>query len=436
MNRLSNNPLTKASIGVQPIRQIDEPTVDCLTLKQLVRHQNILLLQGPIGPFFAHLTDFLSRQGCRVLKIHLNGGDELFYRRTPSIAYRGTPQAWPEWLEGILNQHHIDAIVLFGEWRIYHRSAWSVADRMGIKTYVFEEGYLRPNYVTFERHGVNGNSLMPRDAAHYRSLPLRRKAEPCPIDFRFSRAAGYAMRYNLAAVLMHWRYPHYQHHRRLNPLLEGLAWVRSALRKSLYAHTEKDVMNTLASTAMHKRYFLVPLQVFNDSQVLYHSNFASVENFIRTLVQSFAEHAPAERTLVLKHHPMDRGYTDYTALVKELSATWHLHGRLIYIHDGHLPTLQKNACGVVTINSTVGLSSLYHAVPVKLLGAAVYDVPGLVSPLPLETFWQTPGEVDQELFFRYKRELIRTSQLNANFYTPSSYTYAFTCCESKTQPKA
>jgi len=402
-------------------------TVGCQALKGLATHSNILLLQGPIGPFFSHLANFLSGLGRQVTKVNFNGGDALFYRRKPCIHYSGSLQAWPAWIERYLQTHHVEAIALFGEWRTYHRTAWDVADRLGIKIYVFEEGYLRPDYITLEPHGVNGNSLISRDASHYRALPLGAKAEPKKIDHRFSRVAAYAISYYLATVFMTWRYPAYQHHRRLNPLLEGLAWIRSGWRKQKYALIEKETLTELVSPSMHKRYYLVPLQVRNDSQVKYHSPYDSVEAFMHEVVASFARHAPKKCSLVLKHHPMDRGYIDYTVLVQELAQKHALGNRLIYIHDGHLPTLQKHARGVVTINSTVGLSAFYHHIPVKIMGEAIYSVPGLVSTASLEEFWQSPGEVDEDLFLRFKRELIRTTQLNASFYQPSSYPYAFIC---------
>ena len=46
------------------------------------------------------------------------------------------------------------------------------------------------------------------------------------------------------------------------------------------------------------------------------------------------------------------------------------------LEDGIPNELLRNAAGVVTINSTIGITALYHGVPVKVLGNAVFDVPG------------------------------------------------------------
>ena len=59
----------------------------------------------------------------------------------------------------------------------------------------------------------------------------------------------------------------------------------------------------------------------------------------------------------------------------------------------------KNAIGTVVINSTVGISSLYHETPTICLGDAIYDIEGLTSlGLTIDEFWSEYKEVDTELF--------------------------------------
>jgi capsular polysaccharide export protein len=78
-----------------------------------------------------------------------------------------------------------------------------------------------------------------------------------------------------------------------------------------------------------------------------HSDFDSVSHFVERVVASFARHAPTDHYLVLKHHPMDRGYSDYSVLIRALAERYGVQGRLHYIHDQHLPTLLDHASGVV-----------------------------------------------------------------------------------------
>lgn len=113
---------------------------------------------------------------------------------------------------------------------------------------------------------------------------------------------------------------------------------------------------------------------------------------------------------------MDRGYTDYSELISSLANHYSLQGRVFYIHDVNLPALLKHARAMVTINSTVGLSAMFHGTPVKTLGHAIYDFSGLTSQLALDDFWQNPGEVDSDLFHRFRAWLLRNNQIKGSFY--------------------
>src|SRR5438105_8127421 len=128
------------------------------------------------------------------------------------------------------------------------------------------------------------------------------------------------------------------------------------------------------TSALHRKFYLVPLQMPLDSQVRQHSDFRSVGRFIRHVVRSFAERAPANAALVIKHHPLDRGFHDYSRQIGRLRAQFRLGARLLYVHDQHLPTLLESMRGAVVINSTAGLSALSHNAPVKVCGVAIYDI--------------------------------------------------------------
>ena len=164
----------------------------------------------------------------------------------------------------------------------------------------------------------------------------------------------------------------------------------------------------------------MPLQVFNDAQIRVHAPFAGVEDFIETTVRSFAARAPDDTLLVFKHHPMDRGYRDYSRLIRKLAHELQLGHRLQYIHDQHLPTLLDHARGVVVVNSTVGLSALFHAAPTKVCGRALYDMPGLTYQGSLDDFWsEAPRhKPDPALYRRFRSHLVAATQLNGSFYRP------------------
>ncbi len=369
-----------------------------------------------MGPFFARLAEVLEAAGARVIKVNFNGGDRWFYRRSGAIDYRGRLQAWDDWLASLLTVKRIDAVVLFGQARPVHRVARAVARAQGVPVYVFEEGYLRPDYITLEREGVNGDSGLPREAAFYAARPDERLPEPVPTGQSFWRMAWIATMYCLAMTLGKPWYPHHVYHRPMNPLHQGWCWLRGGWRKWARAWQQRGVLEDLCSPQRSKRWFLLPLQVHNDSQIVHHSPFDDVREVIRQVMHSFAQHASAEHGLVIKHHPMDRAYVDYGRFIDQLARQLGLQGRVRYVHDLHLPTLLKHARGVVVVNSTVGLQALFHHAPVITLGDCFYAVPGLVHPGPLSAFWQAPGKVDAALFRRFRAYLIRHTQINASFY--------------------
>jgi capsular polysaccharide export protein len=380
---------------------------------RLFRGKRILLLQGPVGPFFRRLAVDFRKAGSEVFKINFNGGDWFFYPRG-ATAFRGTREEWPAFLEQFLTEHQIDMVMLFGDCRPMHREAHGICAARGIEVGVFEEGYLRPDFISFERYGVNGNSRLPRNPNFYRRKVYAKSEEALGVGTVFWYAMTWAMLYNTASRLLSPWYPHYRHHRTLT-VLEGLLWLRAFWRKIYYRYQERGIEETL-ETRLSNRYFLVPLQVHNDAQIRQHSDFTDMEQFILHVIDSFAAEAPAETSLVIKHHPLDRGYSDYTSLIAARAKERGVAGRVIYIHDQHLPSLLRHTRGVVTINSTVGLSALHHAVPVKVCGRAIYDVKGLVFPGTLAEFWNNPKPGDRDLYLRFRNFLIAHTQLNGSFY--------------------
>ena len=116
--------------------------------------------------------------------------------------------------------------------------------------------------------------------------------------------------------------------------------------------------------------------------------------------------------------------------------------RVIYIHDAYLPQLIKRAKGVVTINSTVGLSALHHGTSIKTLGYAIYDIPGLTFQGDLAEFWNQPGVVDADLYQRFRAWLMRNNQVKGNFYrrfskqvTPTGLSWPTSIKKQLFQPK-
>ena len=146
-------------------------------------HRCFLFLQGPHGPFFNGLGAMLRAAGCAVWRVGFNAGDRAFWRHRASyIPYRGTPEDWPDTFAKICDDRGITDIVLYGDTRPIHAEAVRLAKSRGLAIHVFEEGYLRPYWVTYERDGSNGNSrLMEMSVADMQSALERSDMEaPLP----------------------------------------------------------------------------------------------------------------------------------------------------------------------------------------------------------------------------------------------------------------
>ena len=380
-----------------------------------IQGKNILFLQGPMGDFFQQLERRFTKAGAETFRIGFNVSDYFFSLKKNYTPYRDTPEAWPTFIGHYLREKKIDMIFLFGDCRYYQATAIYVAKNSGAEVFVFEEGYIRPDYITMERYGVNDYSCLPKDPSFYRTLDIDKPSSPQNSEHATFKLAYSTVVYYLLGNLFSWRYPHYNHHRSFNARKELYLWLRNVVRKVRYGYQERHVLAEVEGE-WSKRYFFVPLQTHNDFQILQHSIYRSVETFIVDVLHSFSQNAKSEHLLVFKHHPVDRGRKDYAPYIYEKAKALGIQARVKVLHDVHLPTLLKHALGTVTINSTVGLSSLYHNTPVITMGNAVYGIKGLVFTDGIDAFWEKREAVDRTLYQCFVAYLIEHSQINGSFY--------------------
>lgn len=391
------------------------------SMSHLLTHRHVLLLQGKMGGFFNRFSTFLQTQDIKVSKINFNAGDAFFYHHPNTYEYTDTLAQFSAWLQAFIEKHDIDAVVCFGDCRPHHTQAGCVSEQLGISFFVFEEGYLRPDYITLQEYGINGYSRL--NTADIKAL---KKANDHPIytHNRFYRLSIAAIVYYIVAWIYKSRYPHYSHYRGMTAWQEAIAWLKAPWRKLRGYFPDKKLQNML-TTQEDENYFLISLQVHNDSQITHHSDYRDVVQFIDESIASFARHADQKQLLVFKHHPLDRGHRDYRELVSSLSERYQVGNRVFYGCDMHLPTLMKHSIGMVTINSTTGLQSVYHKKPTKVMGRAIYDTPKLIDQKALKDFWQRPESPDNEFYLRFREYLIEQTQLNGAFYGRSPWMYKY-----------
>jgi len=379
--------------------------------------RRFLFLQGVATLFFDRLGRRLAGLGHCVHRINFNAGDRLFWSLPGAVDYRDRPKAWPTFFESCLKAWNITDIVLFGDWRPMHAQAISIASWRGLRVHVFEEGYLRPYWITLERGGVNRNSALPRDPDWYRAqgagLPAWR--QPAPIHGDFLPRAAMDVGYHVWRWLMSWRFPNYQSHLPVSPFREYRGWIGRFLRRGSQRRRRARVFQALGG----RRFFLYPLPLDTDSQMRLHSEFGRQQRAIAAVLQSFARHAPPGATLLLKEHPLDPQIEDWAGIAAGLAATLGIAGRVHYLRGGDIASLMPDCRGMVTVNSTSGMQALECNVPVLALGRPIYDMPGLTFQQGLDRFWKEAAPPDGALFDAFRRVVVRDTQIHGSFYCPA-----------------
>jgi len=380
-----------------------------------IKDKNILFLQGPMGNFFKKVDKIFQKEGAKTYKLGFNAGDSFFSHRNNYIAYRNNKSSYKKFIKKLLHEKNIDKIFLFGDCRFYQSVSIKVALELKIEVYVFEEGYIRPRYITMEKYGVNDFSHISRDAKFYNTLQNIIIDPTKDTHYSQFKMVLSATIYYLISNIFHYKYPYYEHHRDFSAVKEFFYGTRSIIRKFLYRFEEKNYLNMIENE-LSKKYFFVPLQTYNDFQILEHSGYRSLEKFIIEVLESFAKNCSKD-WIIFKHHPVDRGRKNYKEFILEQALLLGIEKRVLVFYDTYLPTCLKNAKGTVTINSTVGLSSMTHGTPTITLGNALYDIEGLTCKgMKLQDFWHKPKKPDMKLLAKYRAFIINNTQINGSFY--------------------
>lgn len=376
----------------------------------------ILFLQGPASPLFRYMAEELERLGHGCWRINICAGDRLFWRRRSAVNFRGSLADWPAFLDDFLVRHRISEIVLLGEERPHHRVAHDVAAARGATVYVVEKGYLRPDWIAIEYDGSGASSHFPADPAHI----LAAAADlPAP-DLRqryshtFFQDAARDVAFNLANVFLPFLHPHYRWHALEHPLAEYAGWLGKFATARGRARRTAQALARLRTEP--GPYVLFPLQLQTDYQLRAQSPFVDQEQAIEMVLRSFAAHAPSDLRLLAKVHPLDNGLVDWADFTARTAQALGVADRVFCIHDADLSEIMADAQAVVTINSTSGVQALMAGKPVKVLGTAIYDVPGLTEQRPIDRFWREPAPVDPMLRDAFLRLLAGALHERGDFY--------------------
>ena len=379
--------------------------------------RSFYFLQGNASWFYRRLGGALASRGHAVRHLNFCGGDRHFWGDWQAADWRGDLSTLDAFLDQDYRRCGVDTIVMFGDCRPVHRTAIDVARRQGLEIFVFEEGYLRPDWLTLERQGVNGYSRLPDDPSWYRDKArgLPAAAAAMPVGSGLSRRIYYDFRWQIWNYLQPGRYPHYRTHRPYPIFAEYAAWSTRLAKLTWRRRQARDV--TAALVRDRQRFFLFPLQLDTDSQIRVHAAFGRMANAVATVIDEFAAAAPGDALLVLKNHPLDNGWIDYHRLIRRHAMGRGISDRVHFIDGGPLDALIDAAAGIVTVNSTVGMTALERNRPVICLGKSIFDMPGLTFQGPLADFWHRPEAPQAPLLQAFRTVLQQACLVGGNFYT-------------------
>lgn len=229
--------------------------------------RRVLMLQGPHGPFFRQLGRMLAEAGCAIWRIGFNRGDQAFWRGPGYIPYRGRLEEWSTFLSTTLEDLGISDLVLYGDTRPVHAEAVAIARARGITVHVFEEGYIRPYWVTYERGGSNGHSrLMQMSVTGMRAALSQTQTEHVPAPARWGdmrEHVFYGAMYHFFVMTGNRAYPFFHPHRDLTVREEFRLYLRRLLM--MPAHAVERAVATRRVRRGGFPYHLVLLQLEHDA---------------------------------------------------------------------------------------------------------------------------------------------------------------------------
>ena len=384
------------------------------------QNRTFLFLQGPHGPFFSRLAKMLRAAGAEVWRVAFNAGDAFFWRDKRSlIAFRDPIDDWPARFAAIVHDKRVTDIVLYGDTRHIHAQAVRAAQALGLMVHVFEEGYLRPYWVTYERGGSNGHSVLMSLSVKEMQKTLAKAELDMPEppahwgDMR--QHVFYGAAYHGLVMLANGGYRNFRPHRAMTVTEEFRLYIkRLLLMPWLWA-------DRVAATWQIKYggfpYHLALLQLEHDSSFREHSPFSTMTEFLDTVIEGFATGAPAHHHLVFKAHPLEDGRVPLRREIRRLA---HGHGvahRVHYVRGGKLAQLLDHARGAVTVNSTAAQQVLWRGLPLRVFGDAVYAKPEFVSTQALPEFFARPVRPDSRAYRDYRHFLLESSQIAGSYYS-------------------
>ena len=380
-----------------------------------------LFLQVPHGPFFRRLGNALREQGDRVIRVNSCGGDVWDWPLAHTKCFHKKNVFWGAWIGELMDREEVTDLHVFGDWRPLHREAVLLAKLRGLRVWAYEEGYLRPDYITMESGGVNGLSFLPQTREAMAALAAKCLKPPVP------RKLGNPQVYKTWMAIGHYAgtifmwpfFRHFQTHRPQSASHEVWGWFLRVLSRS--RRKNRSAKELKAAYRSRAPYFLFPLQLDSDSQVRRYSPYSGMKEAIACVLTSFASAASENTHIIIRNHPLDNGLIDYATFIDSFAKACGIRERVHFVEGAKANRMMDKSIGVVVLNSTIGITALRLGKPVYCVGTAIYAMDGLAinsEQMPLDDFWQKKRAPQRDALADFERVLKTHALINGNFYTP------------------
>ena len=373
-----------------------------------------------MGLFFSQLACALESYGHATNQIGFNQGDKIFWANKRSFIPFTLPiDAWSGFLQREFREKQITDLVIYNDTRPFHKTAIQAAHAKGINVHIFEEGYLRPYWITYERDGSNGNSKL-MSFAQSAVVPdhLIRDPDPVPAPCHWEDMREhifYGAVYHWCILCANRQFPNFTSHREIS------------IRKEFRLHLKQLVFMPARIAARFWAnltlkfgtfpYHLILMQLQHDSAFQNHSPFKTNASFLELTLRSFANNAPPHHHLVIKAHPLEDGRSEIAYHLRRLGTKFGINRRIHYLPGGKLAHVLDPALSVVTVNSTAGQQALWRGIPVKTLGQAIYNHDKFISKQSLDAFFAHPKAPNLQAYKAFRNFLLQTSQIPGGFYS-------------------
>lgn len=380
-----------------------------------------LFLQGPHGPFFRKLGASLQEQGDKIIRVNACGGDVWDWPLAHTKRFHKKNVFWGAWIADLMDREEVTDLHVFGDWRPMHREAVLLAKLRGLRVWAYEEGYLRPDYITMESGGVNGLSSLPGTREE-----MTRLAATCPtpaVPQKLGNPQVYktwmAIGHYAGTIFMWPFFWHFQTHRPQSASHEVWGWFLRVLSRA--RRKKRSAKELKAAYRSRAPYFLFPLQLDSDSQVRRYSPYSGMKEAIACVLTSFASAAPGNTHIIIRNHPLDNGLIDYATFIDSFAKACGIRERVHFVEGAKANRMMDKSIGVVVLNSTIGITALRLGKPVYCVGTAIYAMEGLAinsEQMSLDDFWQQKRAPQRDALADFERVLKTHALINGNFYTP------------------